>query len=123
MSVVVVVALLAGIWSCSNDVGLPSAYHEGHLPQPADVTSAVDAGAITVTWSVSSETNVSGFVVGFTDSSGTETTRSIEDATAREYAEQELDTTSGTIYLIQVWSFDAVQFFGQRSEVDTLVVE
>ena len=73
---------LAGVvlaWACSDDIELPTPYHEGYLSRPSDVSSAVEDGAINVSWSMASEANVQGFVVGFTDSSGAEHTRSIED--------------------------------------------
>lgn len=119
----VLVAVLVAAWACSNDVELPARYHEGHLAQPSDVQTAVDAGTITVSWSMSSETNVSGYVVGFTDLSGTEHTRSVEEQSARTHTEDKLDVTPGTVYLVQVWAFDATQFFGPRSDADTLVVK
>ena len=117
---------LAGVvlaWACSDDIELPTPYHEGYLSRPSDVSSAVEDGAINVSWSIASEANIQGFVVGFTDSSGAEHTRSIEDPAARLHSEQELDVSPGTVYLIHVWAFDAGGFFGPRSAADTLVVE
>ena len=117
---------LAGVvlaWGCSDDIELPTAYHQGLLPRPSEVSSAVEGDAINVSWSIASEANVQGFVVGFTDSSGAEQTRSVEDPAARLYTEQELDVSPGLTYLVQVWAFDAQGFFGPRSEADTLVVQ
>ncbi len=119
----VVLAGVVLVWSCSDDIELPTAYHEGYLSQPSEVTSAVEDGAINVSWSMASEADVEGFVVGFTDSSGAEHTRSIEDPAARLHSEQELGVGPGTVYLIQVWAFDAKGYFGPRSEVDTLAVQ
>ena len=121
-----VIAALAAVvlaWACSDDIELPTPYHEGYLSRPSDVSSAVEGDAINVSWSIASEANVQGFVVGFTDSSGAEQTRSIEDPAARLHSEQGLDVTPGTVYLIQVWAFDGVGFFGPRSAADTLVVQ
>jgi hypothetical protein len=119
----VVLAGVVLVWSCSDDIELPTAYHEAYLSRPSDVAAAVEDGAINVSWSMASEADVEGFVVGFTDSSGAEHTRSIEDPAARLHSEQELDVSPGTVYLIQVWAFDAGGFFGPRSAADTLVVE
>ena len=121
-----VIAALAGVvlaWACSDDIELPTPYHEGYLSRPSDVSSAVEGDTINVSWSMGSDANVQGFVVGFTDSSGAEHTRSFEDPAARVHSEQELDVSPGTAYVIQVWAFDAGGFFGPRSEADTLVVE
>jgi hypothetical protein len=119
----VVLAGVVLVWSCSDDIELPTAYHEAYLSRPSDVAAAVEDGAINVSWSMASEADVEGFVVGFTDSSGAEHTRSIEDPAARLHSEQELDVSPGTVYLIQVWAFDAKGYFGPRSEVDTLAVQ
>ena len=121
-----VIAALAGVflaWSCSDDIELPTPYHEGYLSRPSDVSGAVEDGAVNVSWSMASEANVQGFVVGFTDSSGAEQTSSIEDPAARLHSEQGLDVSPGTVYVIQVWAFDAAGFFGPRSAADTLVVQ
>lgn len=117
---------LAGVilaWGCSDDIELPTAYHEGLLPRPSDVAASVEDGAIHVSWAIASEANVQGFVVGFTDSSGAEHTRSVEDPAARAHSEQELDVSPGLSYLVRVWAFDAQGFFGPRSVADTLVVQ
>ena len=120
----VIAALAAALaWACSDDIELPTPYHEGYLSRPSDVSSAVEGDAINVSWSIASEANVQGFVVGFTDSSGAEHTSSVEDPAARLHSEQELDVSPGTVYLIQVWAFDGVGFFGPRSAADTLVVQ
>ena len=87
-----VIAALAGVflaWACSDDIELPTPYHEGYLSRPSDVSSAVEGDAINVSWSIASEANVQGFVVGFTDSSGAEYTSSVEDPAARLHSEQE----------------------------------
>ena len=121
-----VIAALAGValaWSCSDDIELPTPYHEGYLSRPSDVSGTVEGDAIDVSWTMASEANVQGFVVGFTDSSGAEQTRSIEDPAARLHSEQELDVSPGAVYVIQVWAFDASGFFGPRSRADTLVIE
>lgn len=114
--------LLLSLWACSNDAELPAQYHVGHLAQPANVVTAVEDGAITVTWEMASEANVTGFVISFTDLSGAAQTRSLEDATARMYEETGLDLSEGAVYLIEVWAVDENQFFGPHSAVDSLAV-
>jgi hypothetical protein len=117
-----VFGLLLGLWACSNDAELPAQYHVGLLAQPANVVTAVEDGAITVTWEMTSEVNVTGFVISFTDLSGVRETRSLEDATARMYEETGLDLSEGAVYLIEVWAVDENQFFGPHSTVDSLAV-
>lgn len=120
---VIAALAVALVWACSDDIELPTPYHEGYLSRPSDVSGAVEGDAINVSWSLASDANVQGFVVGFTDSSGAEHTSSIDDPEARLHSEQGLDVSPGTVYLIQVWAFDGGGFFGPRSAADTLVVQ
>ena len=105
--------------ACSNDVDLPSNYHEDLLARPA-MTTEVGDGRIDVSWEMASLDNVDGYVVGFADSSGAETTRAIDDAQATSYTESDLSLTSGALWVVRVWAVDDRGFFGPTSEPDSL---
>ncbi|MBT3344489.1 MAG: fibronectin type III domain-containing protein [Gemmatimonadetes bacterium] len=108
--------------ACSNDTDLPARYHEDLLAQPTDVESTLDSGDLTVTWQMSTTTNVDGFVVSLTDTSGAEETHFVGDASATVYEEASAQLTSGTFYIIRLWAVDDIGFFGPTSTPDTLVV-
>jgi len=114
--------LLALGVSCSNDVELPTAYHQDRLDQPDQVETSVSGDVLTVTWRLESTTNATGLVVSFTDSTARVQTRYVNDATATSHEESLLDLPSGALYLIQVWAVDDRGFYGPPSAVDTLIV-
>lgn len=113
--------LVVGV-GCSNDVELPTAYHQDRLDQPDQVQSSVSDNVLTVTWRLGSTVNATGLVVSFTDSTARQQTRFVDDATATSHEESSLDLTAGTFYLIQVWAVDDRGFYGPSSAVDTLIV-
>lgn len=108
--------------ACSNDAELPAKYHEDLLAQPTQVESSLDNGDFQVTWQMASTTNVDGYVVSLTDTSGAEDTRFVDDASATGYEESGLQLTSGSYYIIRLWAVDEVGFFGPTSAPDTLIV-
>jgi len=112
--------------ACSNDVELPSSYHESHLERPAGVEAVVDDGVVRVTWQLTSAENAAGFVVRFTDASGAAQTRPVSDATARSLDVEDLSLNSGDLYLVDVWAVDALDdtaFSGPPSVADSLLVD
>jgi len=119
------VLALAGVFAwtaCSNDTKLPANYHDDALGQPTDVESLLEGADFTVTWQMASTTNVDGYVVSLTDTSGAEDTRFVDDGAATTYEESGLQLSSGTFYIIRLWAVDDVGFFGPTSDPDTLVV-
>lgn len=114
--------LLAGLAACSNDVELPSNYHEGLLAAPEQVETTLADGSVTVTWQMASLRNVTGFVVSFTDTTGAEVTRLVDDPTAAAYTDSSLGPAAGARWIVRLWAVDASGFFGPRSAPDTLRV-
>jgi CO/xanthine dehydrogenase Mo-binding subunit len=116
--------LMAAAWlaACSHDAELPVNYHDDLLAQP-ESTAALGEGTIEVSWEMASLDNVEGFVVGFIDTSGAETTRALPDPQATSLVEADVDLGSGSIWVVRVWAYDAVGFFGPTSMPDTLRVE
>ena len=112
-----------GLAACSNDVDLPSSFHQDRLDQPTGVVAVVDDGAVTVTWELASAANAVGFVVRFTDADGVEETRFAKGGATRTLADDTLALAAGTLYLVDVWAVDDADFFGPASAADTLVVE
>ena len=108
--------------ACSNDTKLPAKFHEDLLAQPTDVASTLEAGDLTVTWQMATTTNVDGYVVSLTDTSGAEETHFVGDAATTVYEESNAQLTSGSFYVIRLWAVDDVGFFGPTSTPDTLVV-
>ncbi len=108
--------------ACSNDVELPSNYHEGRLATPEQVTSNLADGELTVEWQLSPLDNVTGLVVSFTDTTGAETTRFVDDKTTTSFVESSISLDSGATWVIRLWAVDDLGFFGPRSVADTLMV-
>jgi hypothetical protein len=117
------VAILVAVSGCSNDVELPSAYHQDILAQPQIVAVDVEGEILRVTWETTATANTIGFVVSFTDAEGREETRFIEDPQARSHSEESLDLSVGALYGIVVWAVGPEAFFGPRSNVHDLLVE
>ncbi len=118
LGVIIVVAL-----GCSNDVETPTAYHQSHLAMPTDVEASLNGDGVGVTWQIESIENVAGFVVSFTDATGSVITRSVEDSAARSLADNSVNTESGSIIQVQVRAFDENGFLGQLSTVVSLSVD
>jgi hypothetical protein len=76
-----------------------------------------------VTWQIESIQNVAGFVVSFTDATGSVRTRSLLDSAARSLADNSVNTESGSILQIQVRAFDEDDFLGPLSTVVSLSVD
>ena len=108
---------------CSNDIEMPTAYHRSHLAMPTDVEASLNGDGVQVTWQIESTTNVAGFVVSFTDATGSVRSRSLEDAAARNLVDNSVNTESGSIIQIQVRAFDEDGFLGPLSTVVSLSVE
>jgi hypothetical protein len=106
---------ILGTWvvACGNDVELPNAYHVGYLQQPGEITLSDEADGTRVSWQIASRDNVAGFVISFTDSTGSEDTRQIDDPQASSYLAVDVDIVAGTA--VQVWAVDASDFYGPRS--------
>lgn len=107
---------------CSNDTELPTAYHRDYLPAPTDVRAVFEDAAARVTWQPNAGAAAVGHVVGFTDSSGAETTRLVDGAATAELVETALDLSPGRVYVVRVWAVDEQDFFGPRSAPDSLIV-
>ena len=118
LGVIIVVAL-----GCSNDVETPTAYHQSHLAMPTDVEASLNGDGVGVTWQIESIQNVAGFVVSFTDATGSVRTRSLLDSAARSLADNSVNTESGSIIQVQVRAFDENGFLGQLSTVVSLSVD
>ncbi len=116
------VLVWAAFAGCSNDVELPSAYHQGYLPAPTNVGAVFEDAAARITWQPNAGAAAVGHVIGFTDSSGAETTRLVAGATTASHVETALDLSPGRVYLVAVWAVDAADFFGPRSAPDSLIV-
>jgi hypothetical protein len=114
--------LLVSALSCSNDAEMPNTYHLNYLAQPTDVEASADGGVVRVSWQIASAEHVAGFVVSFTDPIGKEETRPVADPAARSYENASLNIESGSVYLVQVWTVDQLDFFGPRSVADSLFV-
>lgn len=115
-------ALLAGLVACSNDVTMPSNYHDGRLAAPDQVHSTATAGAVTVTWQMSSRDNVTGFIVSFADTTGESVTRFVDDPGVSTYTDTDLGPTAGEVWIVRLWAVDALGFYGASSTPDTLRV-
>ena len=118
LGVIIVLAL-----GCSNDVETPTAYHQSHLAMPTDVEASLNGDGVGVTWQIESIENVAGFVVSFTDATGSVITRSVEDSAARSLADNSVNTESGAIIQVQVRAFDENGFLGQLSTIVSLSVD
>ncbi|HCL30310.1 MAG TPA: hypothetical protein DIC52_18000 [Candidatus Latescibacteria bacterium] len=118
LGVIIVLAL-----GCSNDVETPTAYHQSHLAMPTDVEASLNGDGVGVTWQIESIENVAGFVVSFTDATGSVITRSVEDSAARSLADNSVNTESGSIIQVQVRAFDENGFLGQLSTIVSLSVD
>jgi len=120
-------ALTAMAWAaCSNDVELPSSYHESHLGRPTNVEAVANDGVVHVTWQLASSQNAAGFVVRFTDASGVTSTRPAPDGSTRMLDVDDLSLSSGDLYLVEVWVVDALDstaFAGPVSQADSLLIE
>ena len=108
---------------CSNDVELPTAYHQGYLAMPTDVEVSLSGGSVQVTWQIESIENVAAFVVSFTDATGSVETRSVEDPEARSLEDDNLNPESGSVIQVQVRAADEDDFLGPLSAVVTLTIE
>ena len=108
--------------ACSNDVELPTNYHDGRLAAPEQVTSNLTDGTLTIEWQMPTLENVTGLVLSFTDTTGAETTRFVEDETNTSYVENTISLDSGATWVIRLWAVDDLGFFGPRSAADTLMV-
>jgi hypothetical protein len=108
--------------ACSNDVELPTNYHDSHLAQPGPVQSSLVDDTINVAWQMATLENVTGLVLSFTDTTGAETTRFVDDETTTSYTEDSLSLESGATWVIRMWAVDDLGFFGPRSVADTLMV-
>ena len=118
LGVIIVLAL-----GCSNDVETPTAYHQSHLAMPTDVEASLNGDGVGVTWQIESIESVAGFVVSFTDATGSVITRSVEDSAARSLADNSVNTESGSIIQVQVRAFDENGFLGQLSTIVSLSVD
>jgi len=111
------------IAGCSNDTELSTAYHQNYLAMPTDVEVSLSRGNVEVIWQIESTDNVAAFVVSFTDATGSEETRSVEDPEARSFVEGSLDPESGSIIQVRVRAADENDFLGPLSAVVSLIVE
>ena len=116
-------ALILSLAACSNDVDLPTAFHEDRLGRPESVEASVEGSTATVTWQLASLENAVGFVVRFTNAEGAEETRVVPDASARSLEDDTLSLTPGSLYLVDVWAIDEFDFYGPASIADSLVIE
>ena len=116
-------AIIVLALGCSNDVETPTAYHQSHLAMPTDVEASLNGDGVGVTWQIESIENVAGFVVSFTDATGSVITRSVEDSAARSLADNSVNTESGSIIQVQVRAFDENGFLGQLSTIVSLSVD
>jgi hypothetical protein len=121
--VLVLGGILVLTLGCSNDLEIPTAYHRNHLAVPTDVEASLNGDGVRVTWQIESIQNVAGFVVSFTDATGSVRTRSLQDSAARSLADNSVNTESGSIIQIQVRAFDEDDFLGPLSTVVSLSVD
>jgi hypothetical protein len=108
---------------CSNDVEMPTAYHQGYLAMPTDVEVTLNGSRVVVEWQMESEENVVAFVVTFTDATGSVETRTVQDSTVRSLSDTGLNTDSGSVLQVRVRAADENDFFGPLSAVVVLTVE
>lgn len=109
--------------ACSNDVDLPTAFHQDRLGRPESVEASVEGSTATVTWQLASLQNAVGFVVRFTNAEGAQETRVVLDASARRLEDDTLSLTPGALYLVDVWAIDELDFYGPASPADSLIIE
>ena len=114
-------ALILSLAACSNDVNLPTAFHEDRLGRPESVEASVEGSTVTVIWELASPQNAVGFVVRFTNAAGEQTKPAPGDST-RSWTDQ-LSLTPGTLYLVDVYAIDEHDFKGPASPADSLVIE
>lgn len=107
---------------CSNDLELPTAYHQSYLAMPTEVEVSLSGGSVQVTWQIESIENVTAFVVSFTDATGSVESRSVKDPSARSL-EHTLNIESGSIIQVQVRAADGKDFLGPLSAVVSLSVD
>ena len=86
------------------------------------VACSNDEGTLTTSSQMPTLENVTGLVRSFTDTTGAETTRFVEDETNTSYVENTISLDSGATWVIRLWAVDDLGFFGPRSAADTLMV-
>ncbi len=116
-------ALILSLAACSNDVDLPTAFHEDRLGRPETVEASVEGSTVTVIWELASQQNAVGFVVRFTNAAGVEQKSAAPGGSARRLEDDTLSLTPGTLYLVDVWAIDELDFYGPASPADSLVIE
>lgn len=116
-------ALILSLAACSNDVDLPTAFHEDRLGRPESVEASVEGSTVTVIWELASQQNAVGFVVRFTNAAGVEQKSAAPGGSARRLENDTLSLTPGTLYLVDVWAIDEHDFYGPASPADSLVIE
>ena len=116
-------ALILSLAACSNDVDLPTAFHEDRLGRPESVEASVEGSTVTVIWELASQQNAVGFVVRFTNAAGVEQKSAAPGGSARRLEDDTLSLTPGTLYLVDVWAIDELDFYGPASPADSLVIE
>ncbi|MBM3122876.1 MAG: fibronectin type III domain-containing protein [Chloroflexi bacterium] len=106
---VLLLAMLGmGALCCSEEHETPVAFHETLLDKPIDLEAELESQRIVVTWSIADDTNVTGYAVSVSDSTGL----------VRE------SLVTGTTYTIQLSSLmaagrgDSTWFYFQVSAVD-----
>ena len=122
LAAVLAPALLVWAGGCSNDVKLPTAYHQDYLAQPTGVAVEADGAELVVNWQVDSPANIVGFVIRFIDLNGNVLTRFVEGAAVTSHREGGVDLSPGASIEIQLWAVDGLDFYGPRSAVSQLVI-
>ncbi len=108
---------------CSNDLEMPTAYHQSHLAMPTEVEVSLSGGSVQVTWQIETIENVTAFVVSFTDATGSVKSQSVKDPSARSLEVDTLNIESGSIIQVQVRAADGNDFLGPLSAVVSLSVD
>lgn len=117
--------LSAGLVFCSKQHEAPVAFHETLLGAPTDLQAQVEEGPrVFLTWRMADDTNVAGFVVSLSDTSGfrredlvTETAYSVEESSLTEDG-----FTDSTWFFFLVSAVDDSLFRGPASRLDTVFV-
>ena len=124
-SILLLGMLGAGSVFCSKQHEAPVAFHRTLLDSPSELEAQVQGGQrVVLTWTIADNTNVMGYAVSLSDTTGrltealvTETTYSIEESslTADGF-------TDSTWFFFQVSAVDDSLFRGPASRLDTVFV-
>jgi hypothetical protein len=117
--------LLAGLVFCSKQHEAPVAFHKTLLGSPSELQAQVEDGQrVVLTWTMADDTNVTGFVVSLSDTTGllrealvTETAYSIEESSLSADG-----FTDSTWFFFQVSAVDDSLFRGPAARLDTVFV-